>query len=112
MLLSIQDFNVNCYVYGKPFLKLPKHEYPKGDQPQCMFLSRDAYERILRRMVLSSSDRIQWVTGTAIGVRVASIDPSKLEAVTVRLPDNTEEEISAALVIGMCFRNTVYGFSN
>ena len=68
-----------------------------------MFVSRDAYERILRRLVLSSSDRIQWITGTATGVRVASIDPSKLESVTVRLTDNTEEEIPAALVIGMCF---------
>ena len=83
-------------------MKVPKPKYLAGDQVRSIFISRDAYERILRRLVLSFSNRIRWVTGTATSVLVAPKNPNVLESVTVRKPDNSEEVIPTTLVIGTC----------
>ena len=74
---------------------------PVKDCPQNFFFSRDAFERLLRRLVVRHSPRIQWLTGTAVSVSVANDDVNKLSSIAVRLPDGTERNIRAALVVGM-----------
>ncbi|KAI5116397.1 hypothetical protein M0805_005865 [Coniferiporia weirii] len=95
----IADYEMNVHAYGRPVMKLPRHEYPDGKYPQCFFMSREMYERLLRRLVVNSSKRIRWVAGTATGVSTASGDPSTLSSVTVRTSEGVEENIAAALVI-------------
>ena len=73
---------------------------PEKNPPICFWLSRDGYERVLRRLVLASSDRIRWVTGTVVGVKTDQKDPSKLSSVLIRSADNAEQEIQASMVIG------------
>lgn len=79
---------------------------PVKDCPQNFFFSRDAFERLLRRLVVKHSPRIQWLTGTAVSVSVAKGDVNKLSSITVRLPDGTERSIEAALVVGTS-RNSI-----
>ena len=62
-------------------------------------MSRDAYERLLRGLVRKSSKRINWISGTAIGVKTAPGDTSRLESVTIRTLDGIEE-IPGTLVVG------------
>lgn len=87
---------MNAYVFGRQVLRLSSLE----SSPRCFWLSREAYERILRRLVLGSSRRIRWLTGTAVGVHTSPNDLSVLSAVTVRLPDGTKQDVPASLVIG------------
>ena len=63
------------------------------------FMSRDAYERLLRGLVRKSSKRIKWISGTAIGVKTAPSDTSRVESVTIRT-SNGIEEIPGTLVVG------------
>lgn len=74
---------------------------PVSDCPQNFFFSRDAFERLLRRLVIEHSPRIQWLTGTAVNVAVAKDDANRLSSVTIRLPDGKERNLDAALVVGM-----------
>ena len=97
---SIQEYNLHGVAFGREFLKPPKNENPNAKGPECFFLSREAYECLLRRLVLGSSTRIYWVTGLATGVRLDHQDSSRLSSVTVRLPDGSEKDIKATLVIG------------
>lgn len=99
----VQDYEVHAYVYGREFLKIPKSTDPNSKTPQCFWLSRDAYERLLRRLVLESSKRIRWMTGTVTNVNLDTKDASVLSSVTVRLPDGQERDIPAALVLGLIF---------
>lgn len=64
-----------------------------------MHISREGYERVLRRLVLDSTDRIKWLTGTVTGFNVNPGDESILSSVEVRLPDG-KTNLTAALVIG------------
>lgn len=62
-------------------------------------MSRENYERLLRRLVRKSSGRIRWLAGTVIGLKMAS-DPSVIQSVSVRIRDGLERGIPASLVIG------------
>lgn len=81
-------------------MKLPRHEYADGATPQCFFMSREAYERMLRGLVRSSSDRIKWKTGAVIGLKTTPGNATRLSSVTVRLPNGVEQDLQASLVVG------------
>ncbi|KAH8117861.1 hypothetical protein DFH11DRAFT_1503246 [Phellopilus nigrolimitatus] len=95
----IVPLEVNVHSYGKEIMKLPKDEYPDGNYPQCFFMTREMYERVLRRLVLNSSKRIRSVVGTATGVKTIPGDPTTLSSVTVRAAEGAEENVPATLVI-------------
>ena len=79
-----------------------RREYSrKDDYPQCFFMSRELYERLLRRLVLGYSDRIRTKAATVTALNTAPGDPMTISSVTTRLADGTTEEIPASLVIGM-----------
>ena len=65
-----------------------------------LYLSREGYERLLRRLVLSSSPRIKWMTGTVTNVNTAVGDPTIISSVDVRSPSGLEQTIPAELVVG------------
>lgn len=81
-------------------MKLPRHEYADGATPQCFFMSREAYERMLRGLVRSSSDRIKWKTGAVIGLKTTPGNATRLSGVSVRLPNGAEQDLQASLVVG------------
>lgn len=98
---SINDYNVNLHAFGQQILRLPKHDQKLRKLGlECFFMSRDAYERLLRRLVLNSTKRIRWLTATATGASTVPEEPSILDRVSVRLPDGTKQDIPASLVIG------------
>lgn len=74
--------------------------HPKAENMQCFFLSRDGYERVLRRLVLKSSDRIKWLTGTVTRFTVNPEDVSTISSVEIRGFDNRRIDVPTALVIG------------
>lgn len=80
-------------------MKLPRHEYAHGAAPQCFFMSREGYERMLRGLVRSSSDRIKWMTGAVIGLQTTPGNATRLSSVTVRLPKGAEQDMQASLVV-------------
>ena len=82
-------------------MKLPRDDYPDGKVPQCFFISRESYERMLRGLVVESSDRIKWMIGTATGLKMIP-GKAKIDSVTVRLPTGEERDLKSSLVVGMC----------
>lgn len=106
----IQEYEVNAYAFGRKFLRIPKNDRTNVENPQCFWLSRDAYERLLRRLVLDSSKRIRWMVGTAINVRTNPKDSSILSAVAVRLPDGTEQDVPATFVVGAARYPLIFHF--
>ncbi|EJD02944.1 uncharacterized protein FOMMEDRAFT_134111 [Fomitiporia mediterranea MF3/22] len=75
---------------------------PRGADGSCLqnlYLSRESFERLLRRLVVRCSPRIRWMVGTAKSVDTVQGDTNTLSSVTVRLPDNSEQTIPAALVV-------------
>ena len=85
-------------------MRLPVHLYPNGGATDGFFMSREAYERMLRGLVRNYSDCIQWVTGTATGLGISkdARDTKDVRAgsVTVRLVSGEEKEILSSLVVG------------
>ena len=96
---SIEPFYINCIVDGKEILRFGKH-HRNDENSRTFFISRDGYERLLRRLVLSSSSRIKWITGTVTKFNVNPEDISILSSVDIRLPDGTRDVVPAALVAG------------
>ena len=101
-LLSIADYDTNVHVLGKRVLELPRDEFEEGKIPRCFFMSREMYERLLRRLVLKRTTRIRWKVATATELRVDATDPSNVSYVKVRNADGSEEDIPSSLVIGAC----------
>lgn len=66
------------------------------------FISREGvgYERVLRSLVLESSERIRCIAGTAIGVTTAAENANRIDSVLIRTPSGGEMSAPAALVIG------------
>lgn len=64
------------------------------------FISREGYERVLRSLVLESSERIWCMAGTAIGVTTAAENANRIDSVLIRTPSGGEMSAPAALVIG------------
>ena len=91
---------MNAHVFGRQVLKLPKTIGKDTEEALCLWTTRDAFERLLRRFVLGSSKRIRWMVGTATGVRLDENNPSTVTGVTVRMPDSSEKDIPAALLVG------------
>lgn len=87
---------------------MPKDGDYKAEIPQCFWLSRDSYERILRRLVLASSDRVRWMTGTVSGLHIDPQNPSILSAVSVRSPDGSEKIVPATLVVGAISLSAIF----
>ena len=83
-------------------MKLPRGDYPDGKIPQCFFISRESYERMLRGLVMDSSNRIKWMIGTATGLKMVPGEKAKIDSVTVRLPTGEERDLKSSLVVGMC----------
>lgn len=104
----IQDYEVNTYSAGRQILRVHK-EGDSTEIPQCFWLSRDAYERLLRRLVLASSDRVHWMTGTVSRLQIDPKDSSLLSAITVRLLDGSEKIVPATFVIGALSYLHIYG---
>ena len=81
-------------------MKLPRGDYPDGKVPQCFFISRESYERMLRGLVVESSDRIRWMIGTATGLKMVPGEKAKIDSVTIRLPTGEERDLKLSLVVG------------
>lgn len=64
------------------------------------FISREGYKRVLRSLVLESSERIRCMAGTAIGVTTAAENANRIDSVLIRTPSGGEMSAPAALVIG------------
>ncbi|KAL5526456.1 hypothetical protein ACEPAF_8179 [Sanghuangporus sanghuang] len=105
----ISDYEVNCHCHGRHFMALPRQEFPDGKQPKCFFMSRELYERLLRRLVLNYSDRIRIKIGTVTNLDADPADLVTISSVSVRLPDGDMEDIPATLVID-CTGGTQAGF--
>lgn len=84
-------------------MNLPKDEYPDGKYPECFFMSREIYERLLRRLVLGYSNRIRTKVATATALNTLPGDPMTIASVTVRSSDGLTEEIPATIVMGNVF---------
>ena len=81
-------------------MRLPREDYLGGSVPQCFFMTRESYERLLRSCVRGFSSNIKWITGTATGLTTIPGRVKEVDSVVVRLPSGEEQEISASLVIG------------
>lgn len=85
--------------FGGHILRLPLQDYENKKDLDVFFITRDSYERILRRLVRNSSKRIRWMTGTATGLKTV-VDSSSVESVRVRTAEGRESEEPASLVVG------------
>lgn len=85
-------------------MKLPVAFYPNGGVTDGFFMSREAYERLLRGLVRDYSNRVHWLTGTVTGLNVAKgathNDEGRIESATVRTPGGEEQDIFGSLIIG------------
>lgn len=70
--------------FGGHILRLPFQDYENKKDLDVFFITRDSYERILRRLVRNSSKRIRWMTGTATGLKTV-VDSSSVESSSIRL---------------------------
>ncbi|KAI5117976.1 hypothetical protein M0805_004909 [Coniferiporia weirii] len=95
----IGDADFNIHFSGGQIMQPPKDGQRTDDRLQNFFLSRDAYERLLRRLVMESSSRIRWLAGTVSGVNTPEEDTRSLSSVVIRLPDGSERTVPAAMVI-------------
>ena len=66
-------------------------------------MTREMYERLLRRLVLGYSHRIRTKHATATALNVRHDDPMTISSVTIRSPDGSMEDIPCALALGMIF---------
>lgn len=100
MIYSILPGEYNMHAFGGHVMRLPVDGYESKKDLECFFLSRESYERTLRGLVRKYSGRIQWLSGTATGMKTVAWDTSLLETVVVRTHEGHEKEIPASLVIG------------
>lgn len=103
-LVRIAPYDLNLHAFGGHIMKVPTSFYPNGGVTDGFFMSREAYERMLRGLVRNFSNRIQWVTGTVTGLKAAKDARQngelRVESALVRLPNGEEQTISGSLVIG------------
>lgn len=98
---SIAEYEVNAHAYGKHIVNLPREEFSDGRIPKAFFMTREIYERLLRRLVLGRSKRIRWKVATATGACLAPDDCKTISSVRIRTPDGAESDVPATLIIGM-----------
>lgn len=87
-------------VYGGQMMTLHSDELKDPQEFEEFFISREGYERVLRSLVLESSERIRCIAGTAIGVTTAAENANRIDSVLIRTPSGGEMSAPAALVIG------------
>lgn len=98
---SILVGNVKFFTHGGFVVRPPIQQYASNLKDiENFFMSRDAYERILRGLVRKTSKRIGWLTATATGLKSDPGDSSRVQSVLIRTPEGLEKEIPAELVIG------------
>lgn len=96
---SIARANYHVHIGGG---RIKFNEPDQGNKfADTLFLSRDGYECLLRRLVISNTPRIRWMTGTAVNVELADDDNTTISSVTVRSTDGSEQAVPASLVVGM-----------
>ncbi|KLO08763.1 hypothetical protein SCHPADRAFT_595212 [Schizopora paradoxa] len=81
------------------FYRSPNVSYSKGDCPEIFFCSREGYERLLRHLVVESSNRIRRVAGTVTALNKEGSGKTRVKNVSVSQPDGDNLEIPAALVV-------------
>lgn len=103
-LFRIAPYELNLHAFGGHIMKVPTSLYPNGGVTDGFFMSREAYERMLRGLVRDFSSRVQWVTGTVTGLKATKDARQngelRVESALVRLPNGEEQTISGSLVIG------------
>ncbi len=104
----IGDADLFAHTCAGRFFRSPKIWYPSGRTPEMFVCSRDAYERLLRHLVVNSSSRIRRVAGTVTGLKAYENNPKEIKSVMVSLTSSSGgggklSEISAALVVGKPF---------
>ena len=112
---AICDFRIgsaDCSTHScaGSFFNVPRHLYPNGDDPKLVFGSRDFFERMLRHLVASYSERVRFMAGTVTGLVADESDAKRIGSVTVSIAGGDKSVgIPAALVVGTCrdpFANT------
>lgn len=91
---------MNTYAFGKQILRLPREDFSAGKIPKAFFMTREIYERLLRRLVLGRSKRIRWQVATAIGLCVSPDDCRTVSSVKIRTTDGVESDVPVTLFIG------------
>lgn len=86
----------NIHYLGEKILQAPK--LSDGRYPLSFFLSREALERMVRRLFLKDRPSIRWMSGVVKGVDTAEDDLDRLTSVTVCLTDNSEITVAASLI--------------
>lgn len=98
---SVTEFECNVHAYGKKILTPRRDDFAEGRLPKGFFMTRESYERLLRRLVLGYSKRIRWKVATATTLQVSPKDCTSLKSVRFRTADGIELEQESALVIGV-----------
>lgn len=107
---KIGNMELSVYSSAGPFYRSPKVMYPDGNVPEMFFCSRDGYERLLRFLVVGSSNRIRRMAGTAVGIETDDNDFEKINFVNVAPSDGGKTlDIPATLVVD-CSGGTQAGF--
>ena len=92
-------------------MRPPRSSYPSGSAMNGFFMSREAYERMLRCLVCGHSDRIKWVTGIAMGLQTSNCTSRRgnirVDAIVVRLVGGEKSIIPSTLAIGMLSSRSV-----
>ena len=73
---------------------------------QSIFLSREAYETLLRRLVKKYRSNVRFIAGLASGLKMSSGEPNFVDGVLVKTNGKRTLELTASLVIGTCICNT------
>ncbi|KLO08766.1 hypothetical protein SCHPADRAFT_944179 [Schizopora paradoxa] len=108
----IGEAEMNSYTCSGRFFRSPRVWYPNGRAPEMFVCSREAYERLLRFLVVKYSSRIRRIAGTVTGIKPYADDPQKIESAIVSQSSPTgvnTSEVSAALVVD-CTGGTQAGF--
>ncbi|KAG8945043.1 hypothetical protein FRC03_001829 [Tulasnella sp. 419] len=89
----VQPTEYNTHVSG---IRIPSPENPE----ETVYISRAAYETVLRQLTVSACPNIKFLNGTVVGVNASSFDDTKIGSVSVRMNGIANPHvIPAALVI-------------
>lgn len=95
---------------------LSPEPYSDGDPraPKTLFLTREAFEILLRRLVIKSRPNVEFVTGTVTGYIKGGL--GTLSGINVRKPDaegkESEEKMEGAFVVGESRHSLAFNFQS
>lgn len=75
----VQKTEYNTHVAG---VQIPS---PEGNTEETVYISRAAYETVVRKLTKQSCSNIKFLNGMVLGVKPSAYDPSKIGSVQVRL---------------------------